>query len=394
MRTNRVDDQAPRRLPAWDGAVRWAWPGRSRPGSAGARTVRRGGVVVRACPAAAAGREIWPAPGEAAGHIFQDSDLIRAWIATVGPVAGIAPWIVDVRDDQGTRLLLLALGIERRAGLRLLRFLDGGVMDYTLPLLFPAARDLSDATLAAIWAGLVRALPRFDVAVLDKMPAEVGGVPNPLIRLGAVPHAPDGYAMSLGGTAEDLAARLPRQRSRARHRRQLAQAADTVGLRVAETSAEADALLSALLDHKERQLRAMGRPGLRERPGVEAFYRRAAADLAPSGTVEVSALAADGAVIAACLCVVAPDRTTMLLTAYADGPWERFSPGGLLLDDLIRRSHARGAAWFDFGIGDEPYKRDYCDARIALHRAIIPGSLLGRVVCAGRALLRRRTDTP
>ena len=386
METNRIDDRAQGGL-AW-AARPAAWRRPRWPGGAGARTVRSGPVVVRACPAAAAG-EIWPEPGAGAGRAFQSADLIRAWIDTIGATRGVAPWIADVRDRQGSRLLVLALGIERRAGLRLLRFLDGGVMDYTLPLLFPASRDLPDATLAAIWTGLVQALPRFDVAILDKMPAEADGLPNPLIRLGAVRHPPDGHAMSLGGTPEALAARLPRQRSRARHRRQLAQAAGSVALRIAATPAEADALLTALLDHKERQLRAMGRPGLRERPGVEAFYRRAAADLVPSGRVEVSALTADGTVIAGCFCIVEAGRTTMLLTAYADGPWERFSPGGLLLDDLIRRSHARGDTWFDFGIGDEAYKADYCDARVPLHRAVLPGSLIGRAVLAGRALLRR-----
>jgi CelD/BcsL family acetyltransferase involved in cellulose biosynthesis len=50
-----------------------------------------------------------------------------------------------------------------------------------------------------------------------------------------------------------------------------------------------------------------------------------------------------------------------VLASYDDGEVSRFGPGAAHLRELLRHAIERGCKRFDFTIGDEPYKRDWCE---------------------------------
>jgi len=50
-----------------------------------------------------------------------------------------------------------------------------------------------------------------------------------------------------------------------------------------------------------------------------------------------------------------------VLASYDDGEVSRFGPGAAHLRELLQYAIRRGCKRFDFTIGDEPYKRDWCD---------------------------------
>jgi CelD/BcsL family acetyltransferase involved in cellulose biosynthesis len=45
----------------------------------------------------------------------------------------------------------------------------------------------------------------------------------------------------------------------------------------------------------------------------------------------------------------------------------RYGPGAAHLMEIMARAIERGCTIFDFTIGDEPYKRDWCEERQALY---------------------------
>lgn len=65
------------------------------------------------------------------------------------------------------------------------------------------------------------------------------------------------------------------------------------------------------------------------------------------------------------------------MPSYEGGDWRRFSPGRLLNEYLIEWSFSNGINVFDFGIGDEDYKKDYCDVVVRLSQAMIPRTVHG-----------------
>jgi CelD/BcsL family acetyltransferase involved in cellulose biosynthesis len=168
---------------------------------------------------------IWPTSGDlgdARAHVFQCADVLRVWCDTLGAARGTKPCFVAVLDPHGVPLMLLPLGVERRGGVRVLAFLDGDVSDYNAPILFPSPAAWSEGDVVRLWQALRRALPPFDVAVLEKMPERVADEPNPLLRLGPSSVAVSGHAARLIGAWLDFAAaRLPRRADGRRKLRKL-----------------------------------------------------------------------------------------------------------------------------------------------------------------------------
>ena len=148
--------------------------------------------------------ELWPRTDwgrQAHYYAFQCADVLQVWCDTVGKARGTRALFVAVSDDLGRPMLLLPLGIERqRSRVRILRFLDGGVCDYNAPVVFEPRRRWGRETLERLWRELIHALPRFDIAEFEKMPADVCGVPNPLIDLGVVPSADLGHSVSIASS--------------------------------------------------------------------------------------------------------------------------------------------------------------------------------------------------
>src|SRR5262249_35146370 len=59
------------------------------------------------------------------------------------------------------------------------------------------------------------------------------------------------------------------------------------------------------------------------------------------------------------------------------GIWRKYSPSRLLFDRVFQWCIAQKLKIYDFGIGDEDYKDEYCDRSISLYEASIPTSTKG-----------------
>ena len=66
----------------------------------------------------------------------------------------------------------------------------------------------------------------------------------------------------------------------------------------------------------------------------------------------------------------------LLLAGYDDGDVGRFGPGSLQLLEMFQHAiEQRPASVFDFTIGDEPYKREWCDTEMQLYDHVSAGDL-------------------
>lgn len=334
---------------------------------------------------------IWPrAPGDGAGllSIFQGADFLGVWLATIGQARAVTPYLVTVADATGRPLMLLPLGIWRRQGARVLGFLDGGVSDYNAPIIFPHTPNWSTAQFAVVWRTVLASLPPVDVVVLEKMLETVGGRRNPLTSLGGAAWECSGHAVALTGRMRRR--QLPNARASRRKLRRLSEIADTRVV-IAGAPAEATPIFETLIAHKSRRFAETRVPGFESAPGQLAFYRAAIADPALSRHVCLAALMCGETAIAEQWALHSGDCLILLVCGTAGGTWNPYSPGRLLNEYLIAHAEESGLSEVDFGIGDEPYKSEYCDKRIALFGVTYAVSRRGRLVLAAqRALAEAR----
>lgn len=321
--------------------------------------------------------DCWPTsarPGEAYCYQFQHADLLRIWCKTIGRARQVEPVFVAVRSHAGKPLMLLALGVEYTNGIRILSFLDGGVSDYNAPVLFPDFKGLRfDA--ADFWHRLQSRLPRYDLAVLEKMPATIDGIENPLASLVTCGRWESCHHVALQGDWQEFETRLPNIRDSRRRRRKLEKRA-AVRFAIAETPQERQRIFDALIRMKRRRFADTAAHDIFADPGYLQFYADATRKLGP-GAVQISALYAGDRIIAANWGLRSNGRYIDLLPSYETGEWRLFAPGRLLAEWLLQQHLERGDTVFDYGIGDEAYKFGYCDRHSSLGDAYLAATAKG-----------------
>lgn len=341
---------------------------------------------------------------EAEGTAFQTFAWLSAWQRTIGAASETRPIIVTGRRFDRT-LFLLPLAVVRRGPLRHLTWLGGAMCDYNGPLL---ARDFGKVVgpkeFRDLWQEIGRAIRRapglaYDAVVLDKMPAAVGIQPNPFVTLPVMLHPSGAYLTALSGDWESFytAKRSSTTRRRDRTKRKgLGQFGD-VQFRTAAGRAEIETTLNVLFEQKSRSLQAMGATDIFASAAHRAFYTEVAAR-AVDTPVHVSRLEVGGEVAAANLGLLFHGRYYHVLASYSDEPVSRFGPGAAHLHELMRYAIGRGCTLFDFTIGDEAYKRDWCEIVLKLYdfrSAVTPqGWLLMLPATAGAMVKRFIKQTP
>jgi CelD/BcsL family acetyltransferase involved in cellulose biosynthesis len=321
--------------------------------------------------------DIWPRSDDLKGarcHVFQCADILKVWAETIGAARGTDAHFVMVYGEGGEPWFGLPLGIERRYGVRVLTFLDGGVSDYNGPVIFAGAPTDRGFPLPLLIEQLRGILPAFDLVMFDKMPARVLDRVNPLVHASMARHTPSGHVMTLAGSWSHYASnKLPRRQDSRRKRRKL-EGSGRLAFVVAADPPTRERILAAMIRQKTaRYIETRGWDGF-DRPGYRDYFRQMTKRLGDA--VHLSALELDGEPIAAHWGLVSGARFYSLMPSF-DADWNRFSPGRLLTEHLIQWSYEHGFTDFDFGVGDESYKLEFRDAMLPLYRAVVPVTLKG-----------------
>ena len=356
-----------------------------------ARTEPVGSFKIQVAQSLEAFSGLWPRTGQIATccYALQCADVLQVWCNTIGRVRGTEPLFVAVFDDFGRPMLLLPLGIESRRGLRILRFLDGTVCDYNAPVIFEPMRRWDRNAVMRMWDALIRALPRFDIAVFEKMPSDIYGIPNPFIWLDATRYRASGHLLKITGSWENYAnTQLPFKRESIIQRRRL-EKLGRLTFMVADNSVERGRVAQAMLSQKsQRFVETRGTDPIDR--GIAQFYTEMTERFAGSESLIVAALKIDDEILSTNWGLVSNGNFLGLVTSFAGGEWKRFSTGRLLLEDLLRWAFASGIKTFDFGIGDETYKTGYCNQSVLVYQAELPITLIGKFHCSniGKFLTR------
>ena len=338
--------------------------------------------------------------------VFQSFDWLATWQRHIGARNGVLPAIVVARDGEGTILFLLPLAVRPAGFARELTWLGSELCDYNAPLLAATFSTRIDAKrFMALWENIARCLqdnPRlhYDSIILTKMPETVGAQQNPMRHLGGTINASGAYLTHLTGdwetfyTAKRSSATRRHDRSK---RRRLAEFGEVKFVNPAGDS-ETLRTLDALMAQKARWFAHMGVANLFAKPGYAEFYRALATDPATRHLVHVSRLDVGATAAAVNFGLTYRDCYYHMLASYDDGEVSRFGPGAAHLLDLLHLAIDREFRIFDFTIGDERYKRDWCDTELKLYDFIAAatwrGALVAMPMLAAQRLKRRIKQTP
>lgn len=329
--------------------------------------------------------------------VFQTFEWLSTWQRHVGVLNDVLPCIVVARDASGRTVLILPLAIHKVGVARELTWFGSDLCDYNAPLL---AKDLAAGpeatTFASLWKRIIENLQadprsRHDLIRLEKMPPLVGAARNPMLALPAHLNPSGSYITPLGNNWDEFykAKRSSATRRRDRSKRNRLSESGEVKLVSAESGEDARATLATLVEQKSATFAKHGISNLFVRPGYVDFYRAIAGDPAMHEMVHISRLEVGPETAATNLGLVFAGRYYHVLASYTGGPLGHWGPGAAHLNDLLSYAIGRGLTAFDFTIGDERYKRDWCDDVQPLYDHVAVTSWRGALV-AGPAMLQAR----
>lgn len=342
------------------------------------------GVAIEVFTSMSVVERTWRAFEAASAHyVFQTFEWQNHYLATIGRADAETPVIVVVSDASGQPIMLWPLAFRRVGPVRLLIALGGAVTDYHAPLLAHQASPLlSVALIERVFEAVREQAGRFDAILIDKIPERIEMQRNPLAGLPALaPLGKNAHAARLG---RDFEAWVKERRSSSvlkderRSLRRL-QELGTLVSRIDAGAGEADAIAAALFEQKSRRWRETGQRDRLAQPGWKEFYLGLIRKEVCRDAAHVSALQVGSEFVACHLGLNYRNRFYYLIPTFKNGEIEKYSPGRILMLMLMRWCAARDIYVFDFTVGDEEYKKKWCDDELVLFRYMRGFSALGNL---------------
>jgi CelD/BcsL family acetyltransferase involved in cellulose biosynthesis len=306
---------------------------------------------------------------------FQTFDWLAAWQKNIGERRGIRPVVAVGRFADGDIAFILPLCVMRGHLARRLCWLGQDLCDYNAPLLAPDfSQRVTPESFLTTWHELqvqMQCDPRLrhDWIEFEKMPETVSVQTNPFTYLGVSPNRNSAHLAHLGDDWEKFyhAKRSSATRRRDRTKRRHMSQFDDICFVSAADGEDARQTLEILMDQKGRALARKGVADIFAPAGHREFFLDLASNPRTRHLVHVSRVEIGNVCAAANLGIVFGDCYYHVVASYVDSEIARYGPGVLHLRELLAYAINRGLKRFDFTIGDEPYKFDWCDTVLKLH---------------------------
>lgn len=316
--------------------------------------------------------------------LHQSLDWCRAWIEAQGHELLIVTGSVEGRILFMLPLEIVGDRLGRTARMPGERFNNLNTGLFSEELAAPNPQELQHFKSAVATALRGRA----DLLVLDQMPLYWNGVMHPLASLASVENQNRSFQLPLLATMEATLTQLNAKTRRKKFRAQVRKLEALGGFEhvVAASADEQHALLNRFFAQKGARLEAFGLPDVFQPPKIRDFLHRLL-DAPRHGLDAPLAMQAirlrgehDGHIAAITGLSRKGGHVLCQFSSIDETIAAEASPGELLFWLAVERSIADGATLFDFGIGDQPYKRSWCSQETIQHDIVLPLSARGRML--------------
>lgn len=312
---------------------------------------------------------------------------VASWLGNAGDRCLV---IIVWRDGQPA--MALALEVLRFGPVTVAAFAGGTHANSNFPAITPHTLDYEDMLRAMI--DIRQARPDIDAIVLERQRREFEGRVNPLLKLRHIASPNLALAMDLERCRETGILGSRRKMKRHRNVRRRLEAAGDIRIFRANTDTEVDYLFSHFLKWKETRFAAQGVGNVFETLNVQESFRKlfhaALRQQQPSFTLY--GLEVGGTLRAVNGYSRSGEGLLCEFMGYRDDELAVCGPGEFLTYEVVAEACARGDAIYDFGVGDEPYKRAWCDLerdQFDIYLGLTPRGKLFAHSTSGVSLLKR-----
>jgi CelD/BcsL family acetyltransferase involved in cellulose biosynthesis len=314
-------------------------------------------------------KEIWNKfELESSYSAFQSFSWVEAWYDNIGSdIYDIVLQIVVVKNE-GVIYGIFPLSVRKLMRIRILEWIGGINSDYLGPLLCDDWKNVNIPFLK-LWDKIDIKIQKYDVMHLVKQAAKISDIDNPFVSEFNSRHNRSSYQAILDITWNDFQENKIKNKIIADIRRQKKRLAKLgeVEFLVADSNLEKRGIINEMIKQKKYRYHQTGEWNMLSIYKYELFYEKLA--LIDSDVIKIhcSSLSVGNKLIATHVGLVCGNRYYYIMPSNEYKDWGKYSPGKVLLEYLIKWSIDNGFKIFDFTIGDESYKQQWCDVKTDLY---------------------------
>jgi CelD/BcsL family acetyltransferase involved in cellulose biosynthesis len=295
---------------------------------------------------------------------------------------------------EGDTVLLWPLELKSMFGCRVLRPIGGSFNNINTGLVQPnlLASNRSSDIAQAIHKISAAISSIADVLTLTSAPLNWRGRINCLGGLQSVQSQNDAFQLPILGSFDETLAQINAKRRRKKFRISQRQAEDMGGYlyKTAQEPAEKLHILNEFFAQKAKRFKSQGLPDVFAQKQIKAFFANLLNERSSQGEDAVLELhyielqgAYEGQIASITGISRKGDHCICQFGSINEALDPSLSPGELLFYHVIERECAMGSALFDFGIGDQRYKRSWCPVMTKHHNIYVPSTLKGKLLVQG-----------
>lgn len=308
----------------------------------------------------------------------QDIEFAGQWAALVNADC-IA---VTARSARGIEFLL-PLEVIRKGPLTVAQMPGGSHANANFAPTSQAMGGVpADQFLTEIQKAVRHVRPLIDAVILERLQETLNGLVNPLVQLTSSISPNVALSFALKPDFKDVLKERNGAKKQKKMRQMQRRMDDRGGWRIFKSDSEAECIyvLDRFFKLKGERLKSMGLRDVFADPKVQSFFKSLyLGELgSPTPRYELHALEVGGDIAAVGGCTINGKQITVEFGGICSSD-RQLSPGDILYHLLIEQCCKRDLEIYDFGVGDEFYKRRWCDIETWHRDTFIPLTTKGRI---------------
>lgn len=282
--------------------------------------------------------------------------------------------MIVVIYEKKLPIILCPLEIKKLYGMRILQWIGTIESDYCAPILSNLS-NLEEITFKKIWKRILKEIKDYDLIFLKKQPEYIEKIQNPFaIHLKNVFQSKV-YQIYLNGDMEYYLRSITNKKFLSEFKRTEKKLFSDFEVKFEHFTKSQNSLKpSDLIKQKKLIL---------EEKKIKHFLDENFMNLHDKiykkleENYLISVLKINGIKVAANLGFINNDRLYYFMPIIYSSKFNSYSPGKVLIYELIKLAHKKKLKFFDFGYGEENYKRYWSNSSESLFYYIQPNSLKG-----------------
>lgn len=310
-------------------------------------------------------------------YCYQDLNFLKNYIDTKINTNSIKFIFITVKIKTTKELVFIfPLEIVSIFGFKILQWLGTKDFDYCGPII--TSKKVDEKQFQCIWSGVLNSIKNIDVIFFSKQPEYIEAEPNPFVKFLLTDFYSRIFLIKIQNSFKEYLSSIKNKKflkELLRSKKKLEEE-NKVDIKFAEDSNSND-LLNSIIDDKILQLRKSKKFFFINKENLY-FYKKLYQK--NKQIMKISALYVNKKIVAGCLSLIFKERLYYLIPIIFNHNFRKYSPGKILIYSLIHWSHLNNYKFFDFGLGEEKYKKYWSNKTISLYRYIDYNSPKGFLV--------------